>query len=378
MGNAHVQTTPVRSRDELLKEARSFQDRMKAAGTVPEKDPAEAGTVSAPSHPDGDDPKKLQVPTNSRPTNDKEQDDGASTQNPGPSGTDPVSTANGDAVDARFTSPTSPIEKGASPKVRAIAEEAQQILHKLASYSATVAGDAPATIVAPVAASAGSDAIGDMHMKVSAALFSTERGVALVEEYLSELRGSQDAQAMIQKAASDQAVFQKVASDVAQVIQQRDEQFHGQIAELNEIYKVANTEQRARLETLSQIYAHDLANLDPRLHDFYKAGAADAANGMAAMAEGGEFAVPGGEGDLDPAQLEMIIQQLVEAGQLDPAMAQELMAQLTGGGGAPVEGGAMPDEAAMMMEGALAEGGEALPEEVAKAASFANSLLASL
>lgn len=356
----------ILTRDELLKEAKAYQQRMnKAAGTVPEKDPTEAGTVSAPSHPDGDSAKKLQVPENSRPTNTKEQDDGASTQNPGPSGTDPVSTANGDAIDARFTSPTSPIEKGASPKVRAIAEEAQQILHKLANYSSQVNGNPPA-VVAPSATSADPAAVGDMHLKVAAALFSTDRGVALVEDYLSELRGVQDAQAMIQKAASDQATFQKLAAEVGQMVAAQEQNFHAQVGELNALYKTANAEERGRVENLSLIYAADLATLHPSLHDFYKAGAADAASGLAGMAEGGDFAVPGGEGDLDPAQLEMLIQQLVQAGQIDPAMAEQLMAQLAGAGG----GGEAP------MEGAPPE--EAMPEEVAKAASFANALIASV
>jgi len=362
----------ILTRDELLKEAKAYQLRVtKAAGTVPEKDPTETGTVSAPSHPDGDNAKKLQVPENSRPTNTKEQDDGASTQNPGPSGTDPVSTVSGDAIDARFTSPTSPIEKGASPKVRAIAEEAQQILHKLANYSSQLNGNPPVASAPASSHVADPAAVGDMHMKVAAALFSTDRGVALVEDYLSELRGVQDAQAMIQKAASDQATFQKLAAEVGQMVAAQEQQFHAQVGELNELYKSANADERSRIENLSMIYAADLATLHPSLHDFYKAGAADAASGLAGMAEGGEFAVPGGEGDLDPAQLEMLITQLVEAGQIDPAMAEQLLAQLAGAsGGAPMEGGA-PAEGGAPTE-------EALPEEVAKAASFANSLLASV
>lgn len=364
----------IRSKEELFKEARAFQERIqKSAGitpatsAVPEKDPTEHGQVSAPSHPDGDNPKKLLVPANSRPINDKEAPDGVSTQNPGPSGTDPVFATSGDAIDANCTSPTSPIEKGASP-VKAIKEEAGQILQKLAGYAKTLAPNSPNAKAAAAAANTttADAAIGDMHMKIAAALLSTDRGVALVEDYLAELRGVQDAQAILVKAASDQATYQQLAAEVAQASAAHEAAFYEGLQELDAQLKSASPTTRARIEKMARIHASNLSQLHPDLHAYYKAGAADAMAGLDAMGQGGEFEVPGGEGDLSPDQLLMLIDQLVQAGQLDPAVAEQLLAQLAGGVSTPeghAEGGP-----------ATAGGEEGMPPEM-KAASLAARLL---
>lgn len=379
-------TKPTRSRSELIKSAQDYQSRLKAAdasdsilpssSAVPEKDPTEKGQVGAKDHPEGDDAKKLLVPDGSRPTS-QETDTGFTSFNPGPSGTDPVSAKDGDAEDAQFTSTTTPLSKCSSEDLQKIASKTAPILQRMAALSSTLSGGEGAAVSKEAADKVAGKAapeqkkeagaqpeagkIGDTHIKIASALLSTERGIQLVEGYLAEMEGVRDARNMIEKAANDQAEFQKLAAHVQNMINAQEAAFGQQVKEVGDLFKSASEEDQRRLVKLANEHAKNLAELPPELHGFYKAGAADAAMVVQAMMAGEEPGIPGGAGDLDPAQILGLVEQMVQAGDLDPQTAELIFASLTSGEGAPpAEGG---------------EGG-APPEEMPKAASLADTLIA--
>lgn len=359
----------TRTKEELIKEARAFSRKAASGGVtsadsaVPEKDPAEKGQVSAPSHPDGDSPEKLEIPKDPRPTNDTEQPDGVtegSKTNPGPSGTDRKPTLDGDARDAAFTSPTTPLDK--------IASQVRGPLTNILRYSQANGGEAVknanVTLTQPTIEEA--PGVGAFMLKLAHALLSTERGMQVAEDYLAEYEGAEQARALIQKAANDQAAFHKVAGDLNELLTAANQQFNSQLDELGEVIKSASAEEVTRWQKLANAHVSQLGKLDPEFHAYYKAGSADAAMVVEAMMMGEEPGIPGGEGDLAPEQLEGLIAQLVQAGQLDPETAEALLQALMGGEGMPPEmGGGAPGGEALPPEmgGGGAPGGEEMPPE---------------
>jgi hypothetical protein len=359
----------TRTKEELIKEARAFSRKAASGGVttadqaVPEKDPAEKGQVSAPNHPDGDSPEKTEVPKDPRPTNDTEQPDGVtegSKTNPGPSGTDRKPTLDGDARDAAFTSPTTPLDK--------IASQVRAPLANILRYSQANGGDAVknASVTLAPAQTEEAPGVGAFMLKLAQALLSTERGMQVAEDYLAEYEGAEQARALIQKAASDQAAFHKVAGDLNELLVAANHQFNSQLDELGAVIKSASADEVTRWQKLANAHVAQLGNLDPEFHAYYKAGSADAAMVVEAMMMGEEPGIPGGEGDLAPEQLEGLIAQLVQAGQLDPETAEQLLQALMGGGEEmpPEMGGGVPGGEEMPPEmGGGAPGGEEMPPE---------------
>lgn len=381
----------TKTREELIKEAREFQRGAKAASNgvttaseaVPEKDPAEKGQTGIPNHPDGDNAKKTAIPEGGRPTNDTEVKDGVTEEgktNPGPSGTDRKPTIDGDARDANFTTPTTPLDKIAGDIQGTIAN----ILRFSQANGGAVAKSAAVELAEP-AASQGevldqNPELGASMIKLAAALLSTERGMQVAEEYLAEYEGAQQARDLIEKAASDQAAYVQAVQDYQTSPEYAEQVFASEVGEIASIIKGASEGDLQRWTDSVDAHLANLADLHPDLHPFYKAGMHDAAMVVQAMMMGEEPSLPGGEGDLAPEQLAQLIAAAVEAGQIDPAVAEQLLAALVGG-----EGGEL-DEAGL--EGDPAAVGEMSPEEAAmmeeamagmpaKAAS-ARSLIASL
>lgn len=356
----------TKTRDALIKEARLFQANKQASSSVttsdqavPEDDPNEKGKVTVPAHPDGDSKEKTEMPNaaDSRPHNDTEVPDGvteSSKTNPGPTGTDRKPTLDGDARDAAFTSPTTPLDK--------IASDTKAILGRLQAFSSaqkSASTQKPAETQAPAAQAPIDGAEAAFRMKLANAILSTERGVQIVEDYLAEYEGAKQAAELVQKAASERNQFLQESAAMGSLLAAAEQQFIGEIDNLGEVIKSASQPEIDRWVKLANEHLKNLGQLDPAFHQYYKAAAADAAMVVEAMMMGEEPGIPGGEGDLAPEQLEGLIAQLVEAGQLDPAMAEQLLAALVGGEGGAPEG---------------AEGG--LPPEAAKAASLAARLMA--
>ncbi len=390
---ATATTPPVRSYDTLIKEAQAVSHRLRkgaaadgittSAEAVPETDPNDKGTVSVPAHPDGDNAKKKMIP-DGQPTTGTATDPGFATQNPAPSGTDVPSTRDGDALDAKFTEPTADLAK-CSAALAAIATSSAPVLEKFAKLQAglrggsAVATPAATPAAAPKQAAAQTPAsgiLGDNMIKLATLILSTERGVAMAEDYLREYAGVQEARALITKAASERAQFTELSHAVKQAAAQEAAAFDAHVQHIADIYNSADPSDRAAMLKTAQLHTEVLSKLHPDLHQYYAAGAADAAMTVKKSMAGEAPGIPGGTGDLDPAQLIELLQMWVESGQLDPALAEQVVMSLAGGagaaGGAPPEG-AMPPEAA-----AAPPAEEEIPEEAAKAASFALGLINSL
>lgn len=387
----------IRSLAELQKTARELHARQKAAETqgitpsstaVPEKDPNEQGVVSIPNHPDGDDKKKLQVPEG-EPTTATAQPDGVTTETK-PSGAgsgDVPATRDGNALDARFTEPNTDLSK--------IAGQAQAILGKLSQLSAKLptksasanqqptgiapkpeAKGAPAKTEAPAQPekkATGDDLEGmeDYCAKVAGYLKQTEGGIERFESFLKEECGVKVASEIIAGAQQERDAF--LAAQYAQAEAQQKIAYVVQ-AEAASLEQELAKMTPAQLDHAVKTAQTHIANLEklaakaPELAEAYRAAMEDAEHVVQAAVMGAEApAIPGGDGEIAPDQIMALIQELVASGQLDPALAEQLLAQIAGGGAeAPAEGGEVAPEAAPEAE----EGSE---EE--KLASFVQKLI---
>ena len=151
--------------------------------------------------------------------------------------------------------------------------------------------------------------------------------------------------------------------------------------------QLASTASKEEVKSMQKMASVHGAEINKFAYDFEKQ-AYDAGAEQAAMAaDEGDGMIPGNEGeDISIEEIAEIVMAMVESGELDPQMAEAILAELAGG--APAEGGgeeaammdpAMAEEAAMMdpamaeqaamMDPAMAEEMKAASAEVQKAAS---------
>lgn len=388
-----MSNTP-RSLEDLRNEARRLvkiaSGTLPVTSTVPEKDPNEQGVVTIPNHPDGDDKRKLQIPEG-EPTTAAAIPDGVSTTNPaGASQGDIPSTRDGNAVDARFTEPNTPLSK-----IAQTAKQKLQQIQALAAKTATAApstptgvtdkpanmpAKAPKTETPAVSADtkcastppAPENVDGDYCQKLAYFLLTSENGIERVEEMIKEEEGAKVAATLLdgakqmrderlawEQALNEEALYKQAAIEMA--AQELDAFLRTQPEDVQDQIVKASRQQMEAMEKLDAEH--------PDLVEAYRAGREESGKIVMAMAMGEEEPTIEGSGEeLTPEQIAEVIQNEVAAGKMDPALAEQLLALLLSGDGGEAQlapEGDVPPEA---LE-------EAAPEE-AKLASFRDSLLA--
>jgi len=331
----------------------------KAASAVPEKDPTNAGTVTPPAHPDGDDPSKTGLPSQQKPVN---KDNG--TDIPGNAAGKPGGAGENAPSPAKTVQAGSEKTAGALAGLGASLRHLASADHSKSAAAPAAAAPAPAAAAAPASpksaaapAGAATDApagIDQIYVKIASELAATEEGRALLASHLERRLGQEVARDLLKSAAEAHAVEQEQLVKLAAA-----QEAHGLFVEVlcHSIEKRASTK---RDDTWKKAAAEaHLARLDaiPQLnHPLLKAAYAQGVDDAGAMvgAEGDVGALPGSEGtQINPEEIIALIQQMVESGEITAEEAQQILTELGAQGGAPAGG-----------EGAPAEGPS--DEEIAK------------
>lgn len=376
---------------------------VKAASSVPEKDPTDKGTATPPDHPDGDNPAKTGLPSQQKPTN---ADNGtglpasATPGKPGASGENVPSVAK--TIQASGSEPgaekLAASVKAVGANLREMAKAAGNFTPPPAAAPApaaaapaaapAAAAPAPAAPAAPAKKKDGEKKDGEkkdgekeaaatdmpsdvqgIFAKIAFEMHATEEGRAVLAANLERRLGQEAATQLLKTAAEahaqEQAQLEKFAAEQAQ----SDYLARSLVGSLEKRASAAN-KNPAWVKSAAEIHAQHLDGLGHwMLKAAYMQGVDDAG---ATTAEGGApAALPGSNGTQMPAEeIQMLLQQMVDSGEITVEEAEALFAEITGGGAAAgAEGGA---PAAPGAEGAAAPvGGEApnaTPAEKAAAA----------
>lgn len=257
---------------------------------------------------------------------------------------------------------------------------------KLANFGGAAAPAAPAAAPVKSAAEADLSGFGKYHLLIAAHLMKSASGRVAMDQALNEVVGLEVGRDLLKSAAAEQAEFEagylqeKIAAAEQYELHQIDAAQRAQLAaEYRELTKSASAEDITKINQSLFIMkkAEDLFAAHPEAHHAFLVGV-DSANKFAAAMEAppmdpaagmppeaGEEMAP--EGPPSPEELEAALMELVQAGAITEEQAIELLQQIMGG----AEGGAPPPD----MEG-MPPGAEAMPpEEIAKAAAYADAHL---
>ncbi len=405
----------IQTREALLtrvsRVAASARAGIKAASSVPEKDPNEKGTVTPPLHPS-------ESTTNSRLPGSNGSANGPAT--PGPETTqqgaegvlkaEVPSTIDGNAKDDAVTSSTAKIAaqaksigarlltlttkkaddtpKGDSSKVPAAVDPtdkgevkpSEKEQTKNLPPAGTVNGAAPqkdGTAPEPEAKekSANDFTLGaDALIKLAQVMISTEEGLAAATYHIKKAKGAEFAQKAIDSALQSQAIFDKRASEEAQAAAVVDNMIKGASAQdLQLMEKFANvheTEFSRILDQTEKELQTKIASVTDEagrqalieqgrmVFEMKKRAYAEGASEAADMADSGQ--IQGGGEEITPEDILAVIQHGVESKEIQPELAQQLIQEIMqseGGEGAEAGGEPDGDEGAMPP----AEGGEEAP-----------------
>jgi hypothetical protein len=327
-------------------------------------DPAEKGKVS-PKTTDGDDASKMALPGKGQPLSPATEQLTDRTTNPAGVGEnrEPM-PASGDAKDKSVSSPTDPLSKIAG-KAEDIVTRLRGLLKSSSEEAAAPAADpaAPAADPAaePKAAATGAaettvELTPEFHMKLAATILSSQEGVDLASSLLRKQAGVEAAQELMGNALAMHEKFASIAT------QQADEQ--AQETELDNLIKSASPQDQEQIVKFAKTHDYCMRQIqDPIEKVAFAQGAMDAAAMDETAAATGQPGLPGAEGEPSPEEILQVLQQMVAAGEIDEATAQqvvELLAQGMGGG----------EEAAGDPAAAEAAAEEEVPEEVKAAAAL--------
>jgi len=311
------------------------------------KDPAHAGEKTPPKHPEGDNPKEVKRPAH--PTNKDdttEQEDQSGNLSVADTGKDVPSTENGNAKEEAAKSPTTPISK-----IAGIRQRLDAVLNNKPATDKPTAKPA----AEPKKAGEGDATLQDMTpsddvlRKIALRVISTEKGAAFVTDLFREDAGEESARELVKSAAEQQRL-------ITEALQQE------------ELYKQAAYNRQLQLQALWQEYTKNASEEDikkailiERTHtkiastleyDFEKAaygqGVEDAAM-MQDMMAGGEE-IPGEAPQPSIQEIEALLMQAVQAGEITEEEAMQLLAELEAAQGGGAEG--MSEEDLAMMANA--------------------------
>jgi len=325
------------------------------------KDPDEKGKAPDPKKGDGDDSKKVGIPS-AQPDNTKENDSSI--------------PAKGEAADRGGVGEAVPsVSKTVNLGAESVSDKVARANAKLKEMREGKKASTPAAKGEPAAnkdattspenIAADIEATPEFLCKLANALLSTEKGVRICDEYLAELRGKQAAAELISQArlANDHFLKQAAAEREAYEAQAEAE------AQWKAAYDALPQAEKDKLQKFASCHNPELDKIaDPLMKAAYMQGAADAAEMDDAAAAGGDPALAGASGEPSPEQVAAILEELVASGQITPEEAQAILAQLSGGGD-PAAAGAGGDPAAE----AAAAG--AMPEEMKAASVLRNELI---
>ncbi len=350
--------------------------------TVSETDPNQQGEMNPKLTP-GESADAQNLPSNRNEIKPAEIPTVVDQLNPGEVGTDVPSTQNGDKKDDAANSPTVDLSK--------IATDARSIAARIKAVGVPKSATA-AKQTAPTKIAAASDLpaqLGaDYLVKLATEILRSEEGVRFAEQVLTKSAGAETARNLLQMAQAQHDEYVKEAQAQAEWQKSAAAQEQAFNEALDELYKNASTEERAQMDKIASVHSAALDKItDPIEKAAYQQGAMDAAS--MAQSQGGDPAaegqLPGGEdGPASLEQIVQILQQAVQAGEIDPQTAEAVLKDLAGqaGGGdagAPAPGGdaggAMPpggpEAGAPPDAGASPEAAApGDPAELAKAASL--------
>lgn len=345
----------------MAKTTKSLQDltarvRAHQAKSAGEVDP-NASAAPAVKLTDGDDAYKLGIPAGAKPQNV----DAGGTSTLGLSATKPSGTGENVPSPAVTTSATdTPLGKAAMLVERLKETMHAQNIQPTAVEQRTKAAD-------DVSLSA------EMLTKLGQAMVATEEGRSLAESYLAKQAGIEAARNLIKSACDEQTNATLYAQQHEHLVKQAFAEIQQDNAEIVAQLQGASPEEIVSFDKLAAAHAERLNCFgDPELVMFYKMGALDAAAMQEGMGEGAppEAALPGAEGPLTLEQIAGLLDAMVQAGEIEPAVAAEVLQGLMGG-----EGGAAADPAAAAVDPAAEE---MPPEEAVKEASVANAIYSQL
>jgi len=344
-------------------------------------------SATAPTQPDANDPAKLKTPAGTRPQNQdgRSVDGGVVTQNPSdledassPQKIDRVGTPEQDATDVQV--------KKASSLISGLLGRIQRL--------GTEQPTAPVPSSQKQANSRTADVLDQMLQnqdleailtKVGAMVMEHERGRDFVEHLIQEEAGVEQTNLLVnqisslQKRAADEYEYR--AEMVKHAASQQDQEAevlsealtrlqHHNPQQYDLVIKQAGAINTAFVKIAEEVWQDpelrdtsedDRIALAAHMQEYVKQGAADA---MAMLDAGGgaEGAMPPeleGAENMAPEELMQLIQMLVEQGQLDPAQAEQLMAELM----SQADPAAAEQEA--MMKGASQQFGSLLDQATA-------------
>ena len=204
------------------------------------------------------------------------------------------------------------------------------------------------------------------YKKIASLVLGYQEGRELLDALADKELGKQAAEQLIMEA---EELGQKEAA-VAQ--QQAEEQAY--------IQKLASTATQDDVKSMEKMAAIHRNAINSYQYDFEKAAYDAGAEAGAMAADEADGMVPGNDGeDISIEEIAEIVMAMVESGEIDPQMAEAILAELAGAGGegmggeeAAMMGG---EEAAMMEDPAMMEEMKAASAEIKKAASVVSDSL---
>ena len=381
--SANPNTATHRSQSEIaaaiLKFAREKQAATAPSSSVDTTDPTNQGTKAIPKDNSARQCDGVSASGQDDSVGGKTPSAPSSPTNPAGTGEGKTpSTQNGNAKEKAFTDVSTPVEK--------IATRANKIAERLASLSKgasttptkdeTPGASKPDTTKqagedsAPkktgdsaTAKQAGDDASPDeltwnLHVKLAAAILETEEGQKMAHNFLAKQAGEKAATDLVRGALAQHIEFQKIASAEEAEAQELQNQ-------VDEFYKKASTEERQLMVKSAQLHKINLDEIDdPMLKWAYQ----DAAMDAGAMLEDEGGMIPGEAEEPSVEDIEMVLADMVQTGEIDPETAEAVLEILVGGedglagGEDPLAGGEDPLAGAGGEEALLEEAMAADPE----------------
>jgi hypothetical protein len=358
----------ILSLDELKSRISSYYTEKKAADMPSEVDPQET-TPPTPVKDDGDDADKLVVPDAALSVTNT---DGSAENNiPGMSSGEASGKAPGKTESTDVTADktkqkedeavSDPVTAKVATQGLTLAERIKErLMGKEASQEEVAQGDVVTqnTEVEQSEQSEKSaeevasdfDLEPDAYRKIAHLVLGYEEGREMLDSLADKELGKQAAEQLITEAEH------LGRHEMAQAQAQAEHQ--GQIQKLA---STATEDDVKSMQKMANIHAAEIAKLE---FDFEKHAYDAGAEAAAAAADEGDGMIPGNEGeDISIEEIAEIVMAMVESGELDPQLAEAILAELAGGGG---------EEA--MMDPAMAEEMKMASAEVVKAASLSEDL----
>ena len=359
-----MKTKTTRSYDDLAKLLGS-RTSAKSAATVPaapEKDPTDKGTVTVPGNPD----LKTGVPASSSNT-----DTTATLPAPSPAktveGQEPASINMKIAAtsaklrnflkkaeDKKPEAPTAPAEAGKKDEKKEKAEKSAEAPsaapEKDPADKGTVEVKKETIGGLPPGEKENTDSKKDASVdldqtylaKLASVIMSTERGRTLAEQCLKESFGAEAAQDIVKAAA----VMEQAALEQAQLLAEQEAYMQSGAYQAEQMWKSASATEQAQMVKMAKI--HELAlskygddEIGTLCKMAYDAGAQAAAEEMDQKEPDGDENAQGQEpagpeeaagGEVSEEDIVKVLESMIQSGELTPEIAQQLLAEIAGGG----------------------------------------------